>query len=273
MSNDPGTGTEQTHDWREAGAAWGHQANDWACLYEHYSLDVLVAVLQRLDVGADTRLLDIACGSGLGVRLATGIGAAVSAIDAAEDLVAVARLRAPTADVRLGSMFDLPWPDESFDAVMSINGIWGGCAAALDEAFRVMRPGSPIGISFWGVGPPMHLRAVFKAFARHAPPQHFGSMKRLNDIGTPGAAEDMLTASGFDVLESAARVSMVEWPDADVAWRAVASTGPAVPALRHGDIDEIRREVLDALEPCRDDRGVYRFTNDHRFVVACKPRS
>ena len=32
------------HDWREAGAAWGHAAVDWACLYEHYSVDVLAAM-------------------------------------------------------------------------------------------------------------------------------------------------------------------------------------------------------------------------------------
>jgi hypothetical protein len=78
----------------------------------------------------------------------------------------------------------------------------------------------------------------------------------------------MLEDAGFEVLESDRRVSTVEWPDAELAWRALCSTGPAVPALRHGDRAALHREVLAAIEPCRDDRGVYRFRNDHRFVVA-----
>src|SRR4051812_48191419 len=88
-----------THDWRSAGEAWGDRANDWACLYEHYPLDVLMAVFSRLDIGPSTELLDIACGSGLAVRLAAGMGADVSGIDAAAELVAVARMRTPDADL------------------------------------------------------------------------------------------------------------------------------------------------------------------------------
>jgi SAM-dependent methyltransferase len=207
----------------------------------------------------------------MSVRIATGMGAAVSAIDAAESLVEVARARTPEADVRLGSMFELPWSEATFDAVVSINGIWGGCEAALDEVHRVLRPGGRLGLSFWGVGKPLHLRECFKAFARHAPEQHFQSMKRINNIGAPGVAESMLEASGFEVSERGSRVSTVEWPDADLAWRALSSIGPAVPSLRHDDVEAIRRDVLAAIEPCRDERGVYRFRNDHQFVVARKP--
>ena len=53
-------------------------------------------------------LLDVACGSGLAVRVADGMGADVAGIDAAAELVAVACERTPTADLRVGSMFELP---------------------------------------------------------------------------------------------------------------------------------------------------------------------
>lgn len=96
-------------------------------------------------------------------------------------------------------------------------------------------------------------------------------MKRLNNIGTPGVAEEMLEASGFDVVERGQRISTIEWPDAEIAWRAIASIGPAVPALEHGDIDAIKADVLTAIESCRDRRGIYRFRNDHQFVIARKP--
>ncbi|MEO7370631.1 MAG: class I SAM-dependent methyltransferase [Ilumatobacteraceae bacterium] len=258
------------HDWREAGDAWGHSATDWAYLYEHYALDAMIAIFQRVGIAAGVELLDVACGSGLALRHAGAMGASTAGIDAAETLIEIARDRNPDSDLRLGSMFELPWSDASFDVVISINGVWGGCDAALVEAHRVLRPGGMLGLSFWGTGKPNDLRDCFKAFARHAPEQHFGSMKKLNNIATPGVAEQMLYESGFDVLERGARVSMIEWPDAELAWRALSSVGPAVPALRHTDPAIVREAVLEAIQHCRDDRGAYRFQNDHHFVIARK---
>lgn len=269
-SAEPDVTGQETHDWREAGEAWGHSAADWACLYEHYALDVMMAIFQRLGVGDELRLLDIACGSGMAIRHAEAMGATTAGIDAAESLIAIATDRNPGSDIRLGSMFELPWDDDSFDAVISINGIWGGCEAALAEAFRVLRPGGSLGISFWGTGTPNDMRGCFKAFARHSPEQHFGSMKRLNNIAAPGVAEAMLGDAGFEVIERGARVSTIEWPDADVAWRALASVGPAVPAIRHTDPQIVRQAVLDAIDHCRDRSGIYRFRTDQHFVIARK---
>ncbi|MFZ0251460.1 MAG: class I SAM-dependent methyltransferase [Acidimicrobiales bacterium] len=259
-----------SHRWEEAGEAWGSRAVDWSCLYEHYSLDMLVALLPRLGVGPGTSLLDVACGSGLAVRVADGMGADVAGIDASAELVAVARDRAPTSDLRVGSMFELPWTDDQFDAVLSVNGIWGGCGEALDEIHRVLRPGGLVAISFWGEGPPLDIREAFKVFAFYAPEQHLDSMRRLNDISAPGVAEQMLELSGFSVLERGARISTMEWPDAETAWRAISSVGPAVPALRSNDSTILRGALLEALEPCRDSRGVYRTRSDHQFVMAKK---
>ncbi|MFI0350191.1 class I SAM-dependent methyltransferase [Actinomadura sp. 9N407] len=274
MNTSDGTTTTQppaSGTWREAGVAWGHRADDWACLFESYSSEMLAALFPRIGVRPGIALLDIACGSGMAVRQAMAEGATVSGIDASEELIEVALLRNPDADLRVGSMFELPWEDDRFDAVVSVNGIWGGCAPALAEAYRVLRPGGTIGISFWGTGPPLDLRACFKAFAGLAPEEHIGSMKRLNNIAFPGVAEEMLESSGFEVLERGARTSTIEWPDAEIAWRALSSTGPAVPALRHTGAAEVRRAVLAAIESCRDRRGVYRFRNDHHFVIARRP--
>ena len=261
--------TEATaaHDWREAGEAWGHAANDWACLFEHYAAAVISAIHRTTGVGPGVDLLDVACGSGLALARAAETGATVHGIDAAEPLVDIARDRLPSVDIRLGSMFDLPWPAGSFDVVTSVNGVWGGCDAALIEAHRVLRSDGRIAISFWGDGSPLDLRPVFKTFARHAPEPHFAGMKRLNDIAHPGVAESMLTRSGFVELERHHCISTLEWPDPEIAWRAVSSTGPAVPALRHVGAAALKEAVLDALEPCRDDRGIYRFRNDHHFVL------
>jgi hypothetical protein len=81
----------------------------------------------------------------------------------------------------------------------------------------------------------------------------------------------MLTRAGFVVDERDSRVSTIEWPDAETAWRALASVGPAVPALQHSDRDVVKAAVLEAIEHCRDAHGIYRFRNDHHFVIAHKP--
>ena len=104
------------HDWREAGDAWGHAANDWACLYEHYALDVVARHVRRRrgrpgDEAARHRLRRRP-GHAPGRRA----GRTVAGIDAAAALVEVARARDPDADVRIGSMFELPWAGQSFDA-------------------------------------------------------------------------------------------------------------------------------------------------------------
>ena len=121
------------HEWKEAGAAWGRRSRDWACLFEHYASDVIQAIFPRVGVEPGTSVLDIACGSGLAVRLADGVGASTAGIDAASDLIDIARDRAPDADLRVGTLFELSWDDESFDAVTSIIGSWGGCDAAPGE--------------------------------------------------------------------------------------------------------------------------------------------
>ena len=260
------------HRWEEAGEAWGSRAVDWSCLYEHYSLDILVALLPRLGVGPGTSLLDVACGSGLAVRVADGMGADVAGIDAAAELVAVACDRTPTADLRVGSMFELPWTDERFDAAVSVNGIWGGCGAALDESLPGAATRWSGGHQFLGAGPtPRHPRGV----------QGLRGLTHRNSTGArcdasttsprPASPRRCWRASGFSVLERGGRVSTMEWPDADIAWRAVSSVGPAVPALRSNDPAVLRDAVLAALEPCRDQRGVYRTRSDHQFVVARKP--
>ncbi len=258
------------HRWQEAGDAWGSRARDWACLFEHYATDVILAVFDRLGVGPGTSLLDVACGSGLAIRFASATGASTAGIDAASSLIDIARDRAPDADLRVGDMFALPWADESFDAVMSINGIWGGCEAALAETHRVLRPGGSIALSFWGHGH-LDLRPCFKAFAAHAPAAHVDGMRRTNGIARPGVAEEMLASAGFEQIERDGRVSTLEWPDEETAWRALSSIGPAVPALEAVGPDVLRPQVMAAIGRLRDANGIYRLRNDQQFVVARKP--
>ncbi|HEV2980449.1 MAG TPA: class I SAM-dependent methyltransferase [Solirubrobacteraceae bacterium] len=75
------------------------------------------AILGALALGAKDRLLEVGCGGGLLLRDALDSGAAVTGIDHSEEMVALARERAPGANVELASAETLPFADASFSAV------------------------------------------------------------------------------------------------------------------------------------------------------------
>lgn len=259
------------HDWRIAGEAWGHAARDWSTLFEHYAVEAVAAIGRAVDARPGSRVLDVGCGSGWAMRFLRGLGADVAGIDASQRLLEVAEDRNPDSEIVHGSMFDLPWGADTFDAVVSINGIWGGGEDALLEAHRVLGPGGHFGMSFWGVGEPLDLRPFFVAVAGHLDRGHVDGMVSINGIAKPGVAEDMLTASGFEVVRRERRVSVLEWPDEQVAWRALRSIGPIVPALRDSDPEAVRRDALASIEACRTQHGAYRFQNVQDIVIARRP--
>jgi len=101
------------------------------------------AILDALRLGDGDRLLEIGCGGGLLLRDAMAAGAAATGLDHSEDMVSLARERAPGAEVVLASAERLPFTDASFTAIaMSIVFIFiADPIAVLRECRRVLVPG------------------------------------------------------------------------------------------------------------------------------------
>ncbi|MBV9594909.1 MAG: class I SAM-dependent methyltransferase, partial [Actinobacteria bacterium] len=122
------------------GPLWGAKAQDWSELTEPGQIPFYEAVFDALQVGPQTRLLDVGCGAGLALQLARKRGVDVAGLDASEGLLAVARERNPEADIRLGDLEQLPFPDATFTAATSFNAVQYAAdpAAALRELRRVL---------------------------------------------------------------------------------------------------------------------------------------
>ncbi len=79
------------------------------------------AILGALGLRPSDRLLEIGCGGGLLLRDALTSGAAATGLDHSEEMVDLARRRAPGAEVVVGSAENPPFADAAFTAVaMSI---------------------------------------------------------------------------------------------------------------------------------------------------------
>ncbi len=103
-------------------------------------------------VGPGQRVLDVACGTGvLACTAAARVGSAGSAVglDVNPEMLAVARGKPVPVEWVEGRAEALPFPDASFDAVVSQFGMmfFEDRAGALRQMYRVLRPGGRLAVA------------------------------------------------------------------------------------------------------------------------------
>lgn len=100
------------------------------------------------------RVLDVACGTGVLSREAaarTGPQGAVTGLDPGPGMLEVARRAAPDVEWRQGVAESLPFPDNSFDVVVSQFGLmfFSDRREAIHQALRVLVPGGSLAFAVW----------------------------------------------------------------------------------------------------------------------------
>ena len=238
--------------WRMVDEGWARRAPEFATLSEPANVREYVAVHHRLGLGDGDRVLDLTCGSGLALELASLRGASVAGIDASSRLIAIARDRLIEGDVRVGDMHALPWEDDSFEVVPSFRGIWGTTPWALAEVRRVLVPGGRLGFTVWG-----HIKKSPGAWAlspfQLASPPKVENQAAMVALGRPGAGEELLARHGFEDVERMFVPFVWEFADPESYARALASTGPAYEAIQAvGEEEFLRRAREIAQEHLRE---------------------
>lgn len=132
------------------------------------------AFVARLNIVPGSQVLDVACGTGnLAVRAAER-GARISGIDIASNLVEEAKARAAAAGLKIdyqeGDAELLPYPDASFDLVISMYGVMFAAHPdlAAAELLRVCKPGGKIALANWT--PAGFIGQMLKTVGAHVPP-------------------------------------------------------------------------------------------------------
>lgn len=113
-----------------------------------------VEVADAANLTSGQRVLDVACGTGILSReAATRVGAAgsVAGLDRNAGMLHVAKQLAPQIEWHCGAAESLPFPDRSFDAVVSQFGLmfFQDRAGAIREMLRVLRPSGRFAIAVW----------------------------------------------------------------------------------------------------------------------------
>ena len=156
--------------------------------FSRYMEDGARQYYERLEIPAGARLLDVGCGSGQLALMASRDGFDTTGVDIAENLVQRARERA-TAE-RLSARFEvgdaeaLPFPDASFDVVVSLIGAMFAPRPDLvaRELLRVCAPGGTIAMANWT--PSGFVGQMFKAIARFIAPANMPSPLLWGDEAT-----------------------------------------------------------------------------------------
>jgi SAM-dependent methyltransferase len=174
-------------------AAWA--AGDYAAVGTRLLLTAEL-LCEAVDLRAGERVLDVACGNGNAALAAARRFCQVTGVDYVPALLNRARQRAAAeglqATFRDGDAEALPFPDDSFDVVLSTCGAMFAPdqEQTASELLRVCRPGGRIGMVNWV--PDGYVAALFRAIGRYLPPPPglrppvlWGDEQRLHELFGP----------------------------------------------------------------------------------------
>ena len=253
--------------WQEAGVAWGDRARDWADLMEPLFAPVYDCLARALDLGTGTDVLDMGCGAGLALRTYEAAGAGVAGVDASEALLAIAKQRVPSADLHHASMAALPWDDGCFGAVTGVNSFVYADDGALVEAHRVLRPGGLLGLGYWR-DPRDFGWALGALGAALAPYRSTDEAHTPLLMADAAATKALLDAAGFDIVESGDVDCVSEFPDAELGYRALASTGMIHPLVQANEEESLRVTSMEALRKLEDPTSGIRMAANFGWLTA-----
>jgi SAM-dependent methyltransferase len=250
------------------GPLWGARPDDWA-LNEDQQVPTYEAALERVDLEAGQRVLDIGCGAGAFLRLVVGRGARAFGLDASEALIELAQNRLPEADLRLGEMEALPYEDDRFDLVTGFNSFFfaNDMVAALREAGRVARRRAPVVIQVWGPDERRDLEAMMKIAHPYLPARPPDAPAEP-EFWRPGVLEEMAAQAGLEPGEAFDITWAYEYPDADMLGRALMAPAGIAVLVGPEREGEVRAAIVEGLAKFRTEQGRYRLENEFRCLIA-----
>lgn len=142
---------------------WDAKASGYDNFFGQITGRLVEPLLDAVAGRRGTRLLDVATGPGYVAARAAERGRSVVGIDIAEEMVALASRLHPRLDFRVANAEALPFPDDSFDAVVGNFALLhlARPELAAAEFGRVIVPGGRLALTVWDTPERARLLGVF----------------------------------------------------------------------------------------------------------------
>jgi ubiquinone/menaquinone biosynthesis C-methylase UbiE len=224
--------------------------------------------VERMGLRPGDRVLDVCCGSGASaIPAAEKVAPAgsVVGIDLSQNLLRLAGEKAErqglrNIEFRVGDMLALPFPDEHFDAVICVFGVFfvPDMCAAVRSLWRVVRPKGKLGITTWG---PRFFEPANTAFwnaIREVRPELYKGFNPWDRICDPSSVLGLMREAGIAQADAVPEPGTHAISGPEGWWAAVLGSGyrgtleQLTPAhrdqVRNANLQYVRSSGISAVE-------------------------
>jgi SAM-dependent methyltransferase len=204
--------------------------------------------IERIGLTEGELVLDVCSGSGASALPAAEIVAPngkVIAVDLADQLIALAKTKATAKRIeniefRVADMLELGYPDEHFDAVVCVFGIFfvPDMHAAVRELWRMVKPGGRMAITTWGVGLFEPANSTFWDAVGKIRPDLKRSFNPWDRISEPYSLQKMLAEAGVHTDQIVAESGAHPLQSPEDWWKIAMGSG------YRGTLDQLGSESL-----------------------------
>lgn len=207
-----------------------------------------------LGVRRDARWLDVGCGTGVVTDAIMDVAwpGAVTGIDGSDPYLEVARRKVPGARFDHGDASALPYPDQSFEAVVSslLIAYLPDPAAALRELVRVTVPGGVVGVVVWDQE--LDLLRHYRQAATEAGAPDVLREFPSHDLEREGALAEGLAGAGLRDVQTRRLTPRVIFDGFDEYWAALLGRKgrtvehlESLPAAKQATLRELLRALVE----------------------------
>lgn len=226
------------------------------------------ATIDRLFLQPGMKVLDVACGTGASAFPAAkqvGDTGSVTAVDLAENLLASGRTKAIQLNInniqfQFGDMTALPYPDESFDAVVCVFGIFfvPDMQALLKELWRMVKPNGKLAVTTWGPDLFAPLYNVWREAVKKERPDLYSAFNPWDKITDTNSVTELFHSAGIMNTEVVAEDGIHNLRSPEDWWTIVLGSGfrwtadqlgtAAAARVRHENLEWIKENNVSTIE-------------------------
>lgn len=236
----------------------------------------MVADAAQIQTGQ--QVLDIACGTGVLAREIAhrvGKGGYVAGLDPNPGMLSVAKVSTPEVDWRLGVAEEIPFPDQSFDAVISQFGLmfFQNRQKSIQEMLRTVKPTGCVVVAVWDA-----IEAIAGYAAEMALIERLAGKAAADAVRAPFVLGDqnelhkLFTAAGASSVEVKTYEGLARFPNIRTMVEAELRGWLPVIGVHLQDevIDQILHEAETELAEFTTDAGTVVFGVTAHFITAVK---